>query len=873
MSTTSPHFEYMVYYNAWQLTCYLSRFRYVELALNYIFDNVWLIENKVKELELELEPEPEQKYPKQAFVDNALNPMYNKIYRLIAKDPKEQQLLAHRIIKWLLCEVYPLPAKELIKGVCMDASSPEAKVLNEKNKSGLLDVNDVLSACHHLVVYYKSTDRLDFGHFSVVEFLKGPSMAIFENSMAHCTLSSACFHVLFSITDFNSLDTDRQLETYAMFNWAWHYKNSEEPEGVTDVQNLFSKFWKEDEYFSKTVASTESRIVSFVDHHGERKESGAIFRTIASQWSSLSLGRTLQLPKREQQLIVGCVFDLCEPVKELLALRTWYFGRNLEISPSSIVIGCKLALRFGSLRALEELVEGPVDTDMLEADGCPLLHHAVSTLNLKSVKFCLGRFSRAINIVATSFIEESWNTTQLIVALLSMDYRNPRNDKDTIMELWRVPGIDVNASGSGGRTALHVAMSSSSVTPEIVKELVEHGCKGIFQRDYDGMTPMVIGEREREHNAASLAAEFARTGAQGAEGEGEERTNIEVDDASRKLRLLDDAEPPVQKAAREGNDPTDLDAIIKESKWEGKAILDLTTALHLAAENANMGCLKVLLKSGLVDVDSQDGNGMTALMAAVLSRKWDVVKFLRSQGASPTMETQQGRSALTFAAKEGKLNGLKAVLSAIPGRDTVDVNHQDTFGGLTALHYACMKRFNEEIEPPGKFDENLDLVEELLFHGADIHIMDNNGRTPLQIAMIHGKHDVVAKLSGLGPQDSQAEGTTIQSEIDHPTITSQGNTIQNIQADKQILRVEFYTFIHFLYAIAWWLARGTRALFLGVLSTMIPPGALHNDTSSAKDGMVRDNFASWSSISAVVPGATQGLELDEEFEKSLSRFM
>jgi hypothetical protein len=54
---------------------------------------------------------------------------------------------------------------------------------------------------------------------------------------------------------------------------------------------------------------------------------------------------------------------------------------------------------------------------------------------------------------------------------------------------------------------------------------------------------------------------------------------------------------------------------------------------------------------------------------------------------------------------------------------------------------------------------------------------------------------------------------------------------------------------------------------------MIPPGALHNDTSSAKDGMVRDNFASWSSISAVVPGATQGLELDEEFEKSLSRFM
>jgi hypothetical protein len=233
-------FDSAVYYDGWPLTFYFSRFRYVKLALNYIFDNNWLIENKLKELELELV----EKRPQQGFVDNALNPMYDKIYQLISEDHKEQQLLAHRIIRWLLCEVYPLPAKELIKGVCMDTSSPEGKILHEKNENGLVDVEEALSACHHLVVYHKSNDRLDFGHFSVVEFLRGPSMAIFKNFVAHCTLSSAYFHVLFSITDFSIFITDRPLETYAIFNWAWHYKNSEEPEGVKELETLIFRFWK-----------------------------------------------------------------------------------------------------------------------------------------------------------------------------------------------------------------------------------------------------------------------------------------------------------------------------------------------------------------------------------------------------------------------------------------------------------------------------------------------------------------------------------------------------------------------------------------------------------------------------------------------------
>jgi uncharacterized protein len=284
---------------------------------------------------------------------------------------------------------------------------------------------------------------------------------------------------------------------------------------------------------------------------------------------------------------------------------------------------------------------------------------------------------------------------------------------------------------------------------------------------------MAIGEWEREHNAATLAAAFARTRAQRAERGGEERTNIEVDDASLKLRLLDNAETAVQKAAREGNDPADLDVLIKGSKWEGKAMQDLTTALLLAAGNANMGCLKVLLGSGLVFVDSQDEGGFTALMAAVLSRKWDVVKFLRRQGASPTMETKQGRYVLTLAAKEGKLSGLRAVLSAIPGRELVDVDRQDSLGGLTALHYACTKRFNEENEPLGKFDENIELVEELLCYGAQIDIKDNIGRTPLQLAMISGKLDVVARLSGCGAQqDSLPEDTSVTDDIMHGNFDS-----------------------------------------------------------------------------------------------------
>ncbi|KAJ3075164.1 Ankyrin repeat domain-containing protein 39 [Podochytrium sp. JEL0797] len=67
------------------------------------------------------------------------------------------------------------------------------------------------------------------------------------------------------------------------------------------------------------------------------------------------------------------------------------------------------------------------------------------------------------------------------------------------------------------------------------------------------------------------------------------------------------------------------------------------TALHYAARNGRVSCVKALVEAG-VDIDLQTkGLGTTAVMRAVLGGHAEVVQFLMERGADLGIRDAQGR--------------------------------------------------------------------------------------------------------------------------------------------------------------------------------------------------------------------------------------
>jgi len=155
---------------------------------------------------------------------------------------------------------------------------------------------------------------------------------------------------------------------------------------------------------------------------------------------------------------------------------------------------------------------------------------------------------------------------------------------------------------------------------------------------------------------------------------------------------------------------------------------DLTTLQKLLARGVNVNAVG-------------DGNGGTALMAASLNRRTDVVRALLRKGANVNAKDNLGRTALFWGASYGPLDIVRALLEK--GAD-VNATNDDTIGTpLTAASFAG----------------HLDIVRALLDKGADVNARGNkNGGTALMAASEQNHIDVVQALLESGA-DVNARGS------------------------------------------------------------------------------------------------------------------
>ncbi|NWU73056.1 KANK3 protein, partial [Pterocles burchelli] len=157
------------------------------------------------------------------------------------------------------------------------------------------------------------------------------------------------------------------------------------------------------------------------------------------------------------------------------------------------------------------------------------------------------------------------------------------------------------------------------------------------------------------------------------------------------------------------------------------------TALHYSVSHSNFHIVRLLLDTGVCNVDHQNKAGYTALMLAALAAveqedDMNVVRRLFSMGNVNAKASQAGQTALMLAVSHGRQEMVEALLAC-----GADVNLQDEEGS-TALMCACEHG-------------RVETVKLLLAQPAcNISIVDSDGNNAVAIALEAGHSNIAVLL-------------------------------------------------------------------------------------------------------------------------------
>ncbi|KGL89659.1 KN motif and ankyrin repeat domain-containing protein 3, partial [Charadrius vociferus] len=157
------------------------------------------------------------------------------------------------------------------------------------------------------------------------------------------------------------------------------------------------------------------------------------------------------------------------------------------------------------------------------------------------------------------------------------------------------------------------------------------------------------------------------------------------------------------------------------------------TALHYSVSHSNFHIVRLLLDTGVCNVDHQNKAGYTALMLAALAAveqedDMNVVRRLFSMGNVNAKASQAGQTALMLAVSPGRQEMVEALLAC-----GADVNLQDEEGS-TALMCACEHG-------------RVETVKLLLAQPTcNISIVDSDGNNAVAIALEAGHSNIAVLL-------------------------------------------------------------------------------------------------------------------------------
>ncbi len=216
--------------------------------------------------------------------------------------------------------------------------------------------------------------------------------------------------------------------------------------------------------------------------------------------------------------------------------------------------------------------------------------------------------------------------------------------------------------------------------------------------------------------------------------------------------------------------------ITVEQRYKNTHTGGLTPLLYAVRENCK-ACVEALIEHK-VDILLPDPDGIAPLTLAMMNGNWDIAKRLIDAGADVNQWDIYGQAPLHVAIENSYVNRRSGVANlgtdkspnAIDGKDIVrilvekgaDPNQQMFFRapketgqvsassrGTTPFHRACASN-------------DLELIQYLLAHGADIHLHTAHVETPMMLS-INGKgreEEIIATLHVL--HDAGADVNAVQ---------------------------------------------------------------------------------------------------------------
>lgn len=160
------------------------------------------------------------------------------------------------------------------------------------------------------------------------------------------------------------------------------------------------------------------------------------------------------------------------------------------------------------------------------------------------------------------------------------------------------------------------------------------------------------------------------------------------------------------------------------------------TAITLASLNKHYACVSVLIAAG-ADINKQDQTCFNPFLISCLNNDVELLRLILP--ANPDLErlTRFGGVGLTPACEKGHLEIVKILLT----ETNINVNHTN-FVGWTPLLEAIV------LNDGGATQQ--DIVKLLLDHGANPHMTDKYGKSPLELAWDKGFSEIAHLLVAAG---------------------------------------------------------------------------------------------------------------------------
>jgi len=191
--------------------------------------------------------------------------------------------------------------------------------------------------------------------------------------------------------------------------------------------------------------------------------------------------------------------------------------------------------------------------------------------------------------------------------------------------------------------------------------------------------------------------------------------------------------------------------------------------LHRAAWSGDTARMKALIADGAA-LDARDGRGRTPLHVAAHARRREAIRLLAQAGAGLDLLDHDRYDAVTIAAVADDPATLSLLLSVGASARQVTSRYDGT-ALIAAAHLGHDEVVRRLIAAGAPLDHvnNLHwtaLIESIVLGdggprhqrtlaalveaGADLHLADREGRTPLQLARARGYHAMAARLEAAG---------------------------------------------------------------------------------------------------------------------------